>query len=238
MQMRLLLFAPLFLLSSCIFFGEHIRGNGHVISQGRDVGSFSSIDAGGSLKVHLMQGAANSLRIEADENLQPYIETYVEGGTLIIKTKNGYDLDPSEDIVVYTTAPQYRHVEGSGSVDILSDNTLSSNEAVALELSGSGNIDAAISAPSLSVDISGSGDVLLKGTAQEFKGSVSGSGSIKAFDLTTDHTRLEISGAADAEITANQTLDVKVSGSGDVQYKGAARVSQSVSGNGSVKKAG
>lgn len=238
MHMRLLLLAPLVLLSSCIFFGEHIRGNGHIVSEERELGSFSSIDAGGSLKVHLMQGAASRLRIKADENLQPYLEAYVKGGTLIIKTKNGYDLDPTEDIVVYTTAPQYRHIEASGSVDILSDNALSSNEAVTLELSGSGNIEAEVSAPGLSVDISGSGDAQLKGVVQEFEGSVSGSGSIRAFGLTTDHTRLEISGAADAEITANRTLDVKVSGSGEVQYKGDARVNQRVSGSGSVKRVG
>jgi hypothetical protein len=88
------------------------------------------------------------------------------------------------------------------------------------------------------VDISGSGDAQLKGVVQDFEGSVSGSGSIRAFGLTTDHTRLEISGAADAEITANRTLDVKVSGSGEVQYKGDARVNQRVSGSGSVKRVG
>ncbi|GAA4746821.1 hypothetical protein GCM10023229_28670 [Flavisolibacter ginsenosidimutans] len=93
-----------------------------------------------------------------------------------------------------------------------------------------------VSVPKVSAHVSGSGDVFLKGTSKEFEGSISGSGSIKAFDLSTDDTKLDLSGAADAEVTANQKLDVHVSGSGDVKYKGAASVSQEISGSGSVKK--
>ena len=239
--MRTLFFFLLIVIifSSCRFFGgERISGNGHVTAQDRSVGSFNSIDAEGSVKVHLKQDASSSVRIETDENLQQYLDVYTNGSTLVIKTKEGYNLSPSRDIVVYTSAPVYKSIDVSGSCDILGDNNISGNDALAMQVSGSGKIDVQVSVPKVSADVSGSGDVLLKGTAKEFEGSISGSGTIKAFDLTTDNTKLDISGGADAEITANQKLDVHVSGSGDVKYKGNASVSQEISGSGSVKKVG
>lgn len=237
--MRTLFFFLLIVIifSSCRFFGgERISGDGHVTTQDRNVGSFNSVDAEGSVKVHLKQDASTSVRIETDENLQQYLDVYTKGNTLVIKTKEGYNLRPSKDVIVYTSAPVYTNIDVSGSCDILGDNNITSNDALAMQVSGSGKIDVQVTVPKVSADVSGSGDVFLKGTAKEFAGSISGSGSIKAFDLTTDDTKLDLSGGADAEVTANQKLDVEVSGSGDVKYKGNATVSQRISGSGSVKK--
>lgn len=211
-------------------------GNGNITTQERKVSSFSSVEASGSLKVHIRQDSASSVRIETDENLMEYIEVYVTGSTLVIKEKDGFNPDPSKDLIVYTSASVYTSVDISGSGDIISDNIISGSEALAMSVSGSGTINVQVSLPKVSADVSGSGDVTLKGTSKDFEGSISGSGSIKAFDLTTEKTVLNLSGSADAEVFVNQRLDVNVAGSGDVRYKGNATVSQSISGSGSVKK--
>ena len=237
--MRTLFFFLLVVMifSSCRFFGgERISGNGKITTQDRSVGSFNSIDASGSVKVHIKQDPSAAVRIETDENLQPYVEVYTNGNTLVIKSKEGFNLSPTKDVVVYTSAPVYKSIDVSGASDILGDNNITGTEVLEMQVSGSGKIDAQVSVPKVSAHVSGSGDVFLKGASKEFEGSVSGSGSIKAFDLATDETKLDLSGAADAEVTANQKLDVQVSGSGDVKYKGNASVSQSISGSGSVKK--
>lgn len=229
--------AILILLSSCSMFGgKRVSGNGKIISQARQVSSFNSIAASGSLKVHIRQDASATVKIETDENLMEYVDVHTDGNTLIIKTKDGYNLDPSKDLIIYTSAPVYKSIDVSGSGDIVSEGIISGNEALSVEVSGSGNINMQVALPKITTSVSGSGDVLLKGTSKEFEGSISGSGSIKAFDLATDNTKLDLSGAADAEVNAAQTLNVQVSGSGGVKYKGAASVNQSISGSGSVKK--
>ncbi|GAA4746828.1 hypothetical protein GCM10023229_28680 [Flavisolibacter ginsenosidimutans] len=116
--------------SSCQLFGERVSGNGKIISRDRSVGSFNSVDASGSVKVHLKQDASPSVRIETDENLQQYVDVYVNGNTLVIKSKEGYNLDPSRDIVVYTSAPVYKSIDVSGSGDILGDNNITGTEAL------------------------------------------------------------------------------------------------------------
>ena len=237
MRKIFLLLAIVTVLSSCNWFGgKKVSGTGKIITQERKVSSFNSVEASGSLKVHIRQDSASLVRIETDDNLMEYIEIYVTGSTLVIKEKNGFNLSPSKDLIIYTSAPVYRSVDVSGAGDIISDNIISGGEPLEMSVSGSGNINVQVALPKLSADVSGSGNVMLKGTSKEFTGSISGSGSIKAFDLTTDISTLNLSGAADAEVTANQKLDVNVSGSGDVKYKGNASVSQSISGSGSVKK--
>lgn len=238
--MRNVLLAGLLIITaaSCNLFNERVSGNGRIVTTTRNVGSFHSVDASGSVKVHIRQDAANSVRLETDENLQEFVDVYITGSTLVIKAKDGFNLDPTKDITVYTSAPAYKDIDVSGACDILGDNTVSGNEPLRMHVSGSGKIDMQVAVPAVSADVSGSGDIFLKGTARTFDGSISGSGSIRAFDLATDETKLDLSGSSDAEVTANQKLDVSVSGSGDVKYKGAAAVSQSISGSGSVKKVG
>lgn len=231
------LVAVVFLLTSCdMFGGKRVSGNGKIKAEDRKVSAFTSIEASGSVKVHIRQDSSTSVKIETDENLMEYVEVFTKGNTLIIESKEGFNLDPSEGVIIYATAPSFSSIHVSGSGDIISDNIISGGQPLDMGVSGSGNINVQAALPKLSVEVSGSGNVLLKGTSKEFSGTISGSGSIKAFELTTDACRLQLSGAADAEVTANQKLDVNVSGSGDVRYKGNAQVSQNISGSGSVKK--
>jgi hypothetical protein len=121
-----LLAAIIVTLSSCdMFGGKRVSGNGKIITQDRKVSSFSSIEASGSLKVHIRQDSSSSVRIETDENLMEYVEVHTEGNTLVIKEKDGFNLDPSKELIVYTSAPVYRSVDVSGSGGIISDNIIS-----------------------------------------------------------------------------------------------------------------
>jgi hypothetical protein len=237
MRKTFLLLLVVAVFASCNWFGgKKVSGNGKITAQERKVSPFTSVEASGAVKVHIRQDSSASVKIETDENLMEYVEIFTTGSTLVIKEKDGFNVDPSKDLVVFTSAPVYKMVDVSGSGDIISDNIISGGEPLELGVSGSGNINVQVALPKVSADVSGSGNVMLKGTSKEFIGSISGSGSIKAFDLTTDVTSLHLSGNADAEVTVNQKLDVRVSGSGDVKYKGSAAVSQSISGSGSVKK--
>jgi len=227
-------------LSSCRFLGmgERVTGNGQVRSESRNVTAFNSVDVSGSVTVRVKQEGAAGVKLETDENLLPYIEVFTEGSTLVIRSKKGYNLNPSNDIIAYVSAPEFRDIDASGSCDIIGDNTISGNAPLKMSVSGSGNIVMDVQLPKVETSVSGSGSVSLKGNANEFDGSISGSGEVKCFDLVTESSSLSISGAGDAEVNASKKLDVRVSGSGNVAYKGNPSVSQSISGAGSVKKAG
>jgi hypothetical protein len=239
MRIFFIAFAFVTFLSSCqIFGGKRVSGNGKIVTQEKSVNGFSNIDVSGAVTVRLRQDSIPGVKVETDENLLEYLDIHVSGNTLVIETKKGYNLDPTDEVIVYATASHFKNIEASGACDIVSDNLLSGNEALEIDASGAVNINLQVTLPKLSTHVSGSGEVILKGTAKDFSGSISGSGNIKAFELITDNTDLDLSGAAGAQITANQKLNVEVSGAGDVEYKGNASVNQRISGAGSVKKVG
>ena len=231
--------ACLFLLSSCRYFGgEHISGDGHIVSQQKSISGFTNVDVSGGIKVHVRQDAASSVKVETDQNLMEYLDIFTEGNTLVIKERNGFNLDPTKDIIVYVSAPVFKDIEVSGSCDIIGDGPITGSEELGVHVSGSGDIIMQVAVPKVTAEISGSGSINLKGQATDFSAHVSGSGDVKCFDLITDNTELDLSGASEVEVTANKHLNIEASGSSSVEYKGAASVSQDISGAGSVKKVG
>ena len=233
----LLIASLMILLSSCHFFGgERVSGDGNITTTDRQVGSFNSVELSGSLNVHLKQEAANGVRVEADANLMPFIEVFTEGNTLVVREKRGYNLRPSKEIIVYATAPTYKHLRVSGSGNIFSDNEISSNDLLDLGVSGSGGAMVQLNTSSLNVKVSGSGSVTLKGQTRDMALSISGSGSVNAFDVTSENVTVGVSGSGNANVNANKKLEARVSGSGNVSYKGNPSVDKSTSGSGEVTK--
>jgi hypothetical protein len=226
-------------LSSCHYFmGERVSGNGHIVAQQRNTGGFDGVEASGQVIVHVRQDSSASVKIETDENLQDLIEVYTSGNKLVIRTRQGYNLDPSKDIIAYVSAPVFKDIDLSGQCDIVGDSPLTGTEPLSMHVSGQGDITLEVNLPKVSTDISGQGNVKLRGQAGDFSASVSGQGDVKCFDLVTENTSVDISGGSDVEITANKQLNIEASGSSSVRYKGNASVSQNISGSGSVKKVG
>ena len=233
----LFLILSLLTLSSCHYvFGKRIRGSGNITTQTRSAGQFNSVDVSGAIDVYVRQDSASSIKIEGDDNLLELVEVIDDGDILRIHPRNGYNLNPSKDIKVYLSSPNYKKFEASGACKIISENKLTSTENITIDLSGSCDAKLELQVPAISADMSGACSLVLKGQSKDFKVEGSGSTSIKCIELLTENTNVEISGAGDAEVSASVKLDVEVSGAGSVKYKGSPAVNQSISGAGSVKK--
>lgn len=226
------------LITACNFIaGKRVDGSGNVISQDRDVSGFSSVQSSGSFDVYLSSGTAQAVRVEAEDNLQSYIETTLDGNELEIDTKDGYRLRPNKPVKIFITSPDFTKVRLSGAGDIVSQNRIVGKEKIELGVSGSGNIKVDLDAPAVDAEMSGSGNINLSGMAKRFDCGLSGSGNISATDLKTEEASIRISGSGNADVFASEKLNVKVTGSGDVRYKGGAQqVSSNITGSGSVKK--
>lgn len=238
--MKNLFFVSLIILvtaSSCReMFGRRIRGNGHIQTETRSSSSFSNIDVSGAIDVYLKQDSANTIKVEADENLLQYVDVHNDGGTLHIHKAEGVNLKPSRSIKVYLSGPDFSHLKASGACNIYSENKISGNSTIEIDLSGASNVKVELKAPKVDAQLSGAGTIALKGETRDFSVSGSGSTDIKCFDLMAENVDVGISGAGDADVFASVKLDVHVSGAGSVKYKGNAAVSQNISGAGSVKK--
>lgn len=207
-----------------------------MIAQNRSFSNFTSVSVSSAIDLYLKQDPAFSVKVETDDNLQPHILIREANGVLYIKQEDNTSLDATGKIKVYVSAPLFKSMEASGACNIIGENLLSSNEPIDIGLSGSSDARLEVKTPKVSAGLSGASTLALKGEAKEFSVDGSGSSNLKCFDLLTEQTKIDVSGACDAEVFASVKLDVQASGASDIKYKGNAAVSQDISGAGSVKK--
>ncbi len=233
----LLSLVPLAFSSCYRLFGKRVVGNGNIQTEERSVSSFKNVEVSGAIKVYVVQGAIQPVKIETDQNLLKYIEVTEEDDVVKIREKPGFNLEPSRELRVTVTAPVYNRIEVSGACDIIGESKISNPENIELHVSGAGDINMEVDAPAISARISGSGSINLKGQTKNADLDLSGAAQAHCFDLLSENTTIAISGAGDAQVYASVKLDAQVSGAGSVTYKGnASNVVQNVSGAGSVKK--
>jgi len=212
-----------------------VRGNGSIRTEQRSVGNFNGVASHGSFDVYVSSGAP-SVKIEAEENLLPHIETRVNGNVLHIRTDREIWLRPTRQIKIFVSAPTFTSIHSYGSGDIIGQSTITDSSTLELGVSGSADIKMDVDAPAVTSEINGSGNIDLKGKTKSFKSEIRGSGDVRAMDLQSEEATVKIYGSGNANVSASVKLDVHVAGSGDVRYKGNAQVSSNINGSGSVKK--
>jgi len=205
----ILAFIPFFIFS-CSFSG--VRGDGNVINEGRDVGSFSKIDISGNYDVEIIAGKEPSVEVVAEGNLLKLIRTRVKKKTLYISSKK--NLRPTDEMLIKISVEELNEIECSGVNDIVAEN---------------------ISAERFKIDLSGAGSIELYGKAAQLYIEISGAADIEAKDFIADDVVIEVSGAANAEVYAAKSVDAEVSGAGYIElYGDAKKVKTDISGAGSL----
>ncbi len=238
-KLFLLSFLGLLIFSSCDYMdGKRVKGNGNVVTRDRNTtGKFHSVDVSGALSVYVKQDSGQSVRVEADENLQELIEIHEEGGTLHISPRDNFNLDPSNNAIkIFVTAPQFRSLEVTGASNIYSENRLTSSETLDIQLTGASEARLDVKAPRVNAGMTGASHITLSGETKDLDIEGAGASGIKSFDLKTENTRLDIAGACSAEVFASVKLDVEASGASEVEYKGTPAITQSVTGASNIRK--
>ncbi len=232
-----ILFSAILVLSSCVFeMGKPVKGDGHVVTKTRQPGSFSRVEQKGSFNLELATGSACEVQIVAEDNIAEHIETSLEAGTLVIKTRNGFRLRPTREVRIVVTAPSYTAVESFGSGDISSNTTLTGAGSLEIRTRGSGNIRLTVQVPEVNASTAGSGDVDLSGECNRVSLSSTGSGNLTADRLSTETANVDIKGSGDASVYAGKELVIAVKGSGNVRYRGNPSIRSDIKGSGSVEK--
>ena len=226
-------------LSSAQWFGQNnIKGNGNVVQEKRTTESYDQIKMAGFFDVELVSGTEGSITITGEENLIPHIITEVKGNELVIKTENGYNLQPSKrtGILVKVSFESLDEVNLTGSGNIIGKDVIRA-ESLKTKLTGSGDIQLHLETESVETALVGSGDIELKGTTQKVVHQVTGSGDIDAYDLKATDAEANISGSGDINLHCDGSLMVRISGSGDVSYVGnPSKEDTKIAGSGDVTR--
>ncbi|MGQ3054042.1 MAG: head GIN domain-containing protein [Roseateles sp.] len=216
--------------------GKHrVRGSGVKVEKQRALAAFSRLRIDGPIDVTLTQGGGDLATVIADDNIQPLIETVVEGEALVVRLKRDAGFTTRSVPMVRVDARALQAISISGSGGLAAEHFKA--DSLHLSVAGSGDVQfGLVELKELNVSINGSGDVRLAGRAEQQNWTVSGSGDVDARSLAGLAAKVGISGSGDVSLGVTEQLDVQLSGSGDVSYAGRPQLRQSVSGSGEIHR--
>lgn len=258
-MMRTMLLSVIALVAtmSCVVAQGRIQGNGQTVERQRSVGTYKALSVRNGLDIEISGDLTQGIVVVADENLQEYVETKVENGTLKVAMKQGYRyrFNGKSPKVIVSNTGQLTAISVSGGSDVYTKNTTIQGNALSIACSGgsdfkgdinvktlnaacSGGSDfeASIEAERCDLVISGGSDADLSGSADVCSVSVSGGSDFKAHRFVLKDCDLSVSGGSDADIHCTERLSAKVGGGSDVIYTGDCTVTMSVDKASSLKK--
>ena len=216
-----------------------VKGNNTDKTETREATNYTSLAVGGPMNVEVSYGSSNTIQLEGEDNVLPYIETEVKDNMLTIKVKQGYSLQTHQPIKVHVSMTTIAEIAQSGSGNINGDGDFNNAGNTSVAVSGSGSLKLKFASfGSLSLRMSGSGNIVLKGKVNdETDIKKTGSGNANLEEITCNIATVQQSGSGNLTIHVEKALTAQLSGSGNVFYSGDATVASKVSGSGRVKKA-
>lgn len=215
---------------------DTVNGSGNVIQEERPVGTFSQVSVEGSMNVIITKAAASAAKIEAEDNLLPYIELELQGDELVVRFRRNTNIRSHQPVNVFLSTNDLEEIDLSGSGNVKLQGVFTSPNAMHVDLSGSGNITGAVNAPEVEIDLSGSGNVTLKGETRDVDIDLAGSGNCRAEELLAENASVNIAGSGDVRIYASRNIKANIIGSGGVAYKGEPAIQLNKVGSGNVRK--
>ena len=226
-------------------------------------GAFNRVSNRGFGNLHLVQGAAEDLRIEGHDELKARVRTEVKDGTLEIRFEHDW-LDwlswgfmGAWKLDYYLTMHDINGLamRGAGNLDCAKIETTdleltqvgAGNVAIAslsatelkVKHSGAGNLAIkSLTVENLLVEHSGVGNIDLSGIAARQDIHLSGAGNYSAAGLESQDALVKQSGLGNVSVWAVTTLDAALSGAGNIEYRGSPALTQKVSGVGHIKNIG
>jgi hypothetical protein len=168
---------------------------------------FNAIVVSTNGDIKLNQGTENSVSVKTG-NIQDAVSAEVKDNVLYLRKGN-------DDITVNVT--KLNKLTLQSTCDVKSINQISSDK-LEIFILGSSDVNLDVNVKELYTTIEGSGDAKYKGTANLHTVEVKGAGDLDAYDLVTDSTNIEISGAGDARVNATQDLKGVINGAGEITY--------------------
>jgi hypothetical protein len=158
--------AILLALASC----SVVNGSGQVKTESREVSGFTRVDLAGTGEVTISQGPAESLTIEADDNVLPVLISEVSDSTLKLGTKPRTTVRAHSPIRYRVTMKDLTGVTLSGSGSVTANGM--QLRALRTDISGSGTVNVSGSADRQDIQLSGSGRYEAAGCRRSERGDL------------------------------------------------------------------
>ncbi len=195
-------------------FSSGEKGSGQMETRQLSLEEFRALEVGGAFDVEVSFGNKQSVEVTIDDNLWEIFEAKVKGGWLDLDW--GRSCKPSDDCRIKIVVKTLEEVSVHGACDLdISD----------------------FDGHEFTFRLSGACDLKMDGKVDKLDIKISGAGDVDTTDLKAKDVKVNISGAGNAEVYAEDSLRGRISGVGNLTYYGDPEdTNTSVSGLGNIKK--
>ncbi len=221
-------------LNSCDH--DTIRASGKVTSLDYSIPSYSELHISDAFNTYItFSDTEESVRIEANENLHDKISVKREGNALVIGLEKFSSVSGNATMNAYIVTNDIATFDISGASRLTLENEWLVTDG-RIDLSGASDFTGEVNSERLYLDMAGASRLDLFGNAASLNAKLSGSSGIRDYDLNVENLKIELSGASEAFLNVNETIDVTASGASVLNYKGDATVTnKKLSGSSEVK---
>jgi len=198
-----------------------IEGSGNIVTKEVTVQPFDQLEASGVFNVVLTQGAKESVKIEAEDNLQPLFEVKNDGSKLMVDMKKDSHFNSKKKMTVYITFKNLKSMDLKMVGNVSSEGNLNFGD-LSLANKSVGSVDLALNAHRLDIKNKSVGNLKLSGKANNAVIRSNSVGAIKASELLVQTMDINNDGVGSAEVNAVKELKVKDSFLGKVKNAGSA----------------
>ena len=235
---------------------------GNVVTETYPIKSnYTAISVTNMIEVVLLDATKNSIRVEADERLMPYLQIVVKNGVLVLNFDDQREVERLRkrnlnlaDTRVYVSARGVDTFTASGMSEFEADMPIAAStitisasgmssidfervecKTFSLSISGKTEVDAQLQADKCDLSVSGMSEVDLEGRTDRLSLRLSGMSEVSLDELHARTAEVYVSGMSEAEVNASESITGGVSGMSDLTTFGSANVNVSTSGGSSHK---
>ncbi len=209
-------------------------GTGEVVTDVRNVNSFSALDVRGHSDVQIVNDSRSFIEVIGYANIIQTLTSRVSGATLIIDHAGGYVANDNIRVVVHV--PYFNSVALNGSANVIGDDYTDFGPTLTVTNTGSGNIALHGAANNSEIVQRGSGDVQLYGSTGVLNILKTGSGYFYGFDYSAGTAEVAQGSSGEVRVKVYQRLQGSLDGSGDIVYLGNPSISVARNGSGVLRR--
>ena len=199
-----------------------VKGSGNVVSAEKSISSFIRLHISINGTVELIQADEEKVIVEADENLQEYIEVTNSGRTLYVTAEGKWRTPGFSRLIIKIYYRQlYNIYNASIKGTLICNGPLKSSEPVEVKIySEKSSSKLNISAPAIKLITACVGDVEIEGACNIFEINAKSEGNLYARGMRAKSLSLKNYSAGNLEVYADETLTISNYGEGSISYWG------------------
>jgi hypothetical protein len=231
------LFAMSIILTSCCKMEQEVTPSANITTQKKSIVDFSKLDVSDLFTVYVSISDEESVSVEANDNLHPYISVNKYGDKLVVQLADNINIKKGEATLnVHISMRDLNMIKGAGAVKFELENELAGQE-LQLDLSGASALSGYFNLELLDVSLTGASRLDLSGHSNRFIIDASGASFVKDFSFGANQFRADLDGASEFHLTVHESMDIIASGASVIYYRGNAQInSQNLSGASRIVK--